>query len=927
MTDETTTPPPEDPNVTPLALEDEMRRSYLDYAMSVIVARALPDARDGLKPVHRRILYSMHVNNLASDRPYRKAAHVVGDVMGKYHPHGDSAIYDAMVRMAQPFSMRLELVDGQGNFGSMDGDRAAAMRYTEVRMAKAAEAMLNDIDKETVDFQSNYDDSIQEPTVLPSELPNLLVNGAGGIAVGMATNIPTHNLGEVVDACLDYLANPHVSVEDLMRHVQGPDFPTGAQILGRAGINSAFHTGRGSVIMRARAHVETPRKDREAIVVTEIPYQVNKLTLVEKIAEAHRSKRIEGVSALRDESNREGVRIVIELRRDAMADVVLNQLYRFTPLQTSFGVNMLALNGGRPELMNLRALIVAFVEFRLEVVTRRVKYLLTRARERAHVLAGLAIAVGNIDEVIRLIRAAPDPATARARLLERDWPAAQVADMIQLIDDPSHVVVDGRYRLSETQARAILDLRLQRLTALGAEEIREEMESLGEKIRDYLEILASRERLTAIVREELTAVREALATPRRTEILDQEFESDDEDLIRREAMVVTVSHNGYIKRVPLDTYRPQRRGGKGRAGMSTRDEDFVSKVFVASTHAPVLFFSSTGQVYRLKVYRLPQGTPQARGKAMVNLLPLGQGETIHSILPLPEDEAEWHNLYVMFATASGYVRRNDMADFINVPSNGKIAMKLNEGDSIVNVRLCTEKDDVLLSAAGGKCIRFPVIDVRVFRGRVSVGVRGMQIGRDDRVISMAVLRHFEIDTTQRDAYLRWATAKRRAEAGENGDDELPNPPAGAEDLAAAEQFVLAITENGYGKRTSAYEYRITGRGGQGIINIETSARNGSVVATFAIQGNDQIMLVTDGGQIIRCPVDDIRIASRNTQGVTLFDTAEDEHVVSVARLSEPEAGEDDDEGGEDKGGGGGDDTADDVASPERPDDPMPDGDG
>ena len=889
MTDDTTTPPPSEPNVVPLALEDEMRRSYLDYAMSVIVSRALPDARDGLKPVHRRILYSMHSNGFGSDKAYHKSAHVVGDVMANYHPHGDSAIYDAMVRMAQSFSMRLELIDGQGNFGSMDGDRAAAMRYTEVRMAKSAEAMLNDIDKDTVDFQSNYDDSIREPTVLPAEFPNLLVNGAGGIAVGMATNIPTHNLGEIVDACLDYLANPQVSVEDLMRHVLGPDFPTGALILGRAGIRSAFHTGRGSVIMRARAHVETIRKDREAIVVTEIPYQVNKLTLVEKIAEAHRSKRIEGISDLRDESNRHGVRIVIELRRDAMADVVLNQLYRFTPLQTSFGVNMLALNGGRPELMNLKALIAAFVEFRLEVVTRRIKYLLTRARERAHVLAGLAIAVGNIDEVIQLIRSAPDPASARARLLERDWPANLVADMIGLIDDPSHIVVDGRYRLSDTQARAILDLRLHRLTAMGAEEIGEELASLGEKITDYLDILASQERLTAIVHDELVEARDAFATPRRTEILEQEFESDDEDLIRREAMVVTVSHNGYIKRVPLDTYRPQRRGGKGRAGMATRDEDFVSKVIVASTHAPVLFFSSLGLVYRLKVYRLPQATPQARGKAMVNLLPLSPGETIHTVLPLPEDEADWLNLYVMFATASGYVRRNDMADFVNVPSNGKIAMKLNEGDSIVNVRLCTEKDDVLLSARGGKCIRFPVIDVRVFRGRDSVGVRGMLLGREDRIISMAVLRHFEIETGPRDAYLRWAAANRRAEAGENGDDEPPAAAAGAEDLAAAEQFVLSITENGYGKRTSAYEYRITGRGGQGIINIETSERNGPVVATFTIQGDDHIMLVTDGGQIIRCPVDDIRIASRNTQGVTLFDTAEDERVVSVARMSEPPA--------------------------------------
>ncbi len=926
MTDETTTPPPSEPNVIPLALEDEMRRSYLDYAMSVIVSRALPDARDGLKPVHRRILYAMHESGYGSDKPYRKSARIVGDVMGKYHPHGDSAIYDAMVRMAQPFSMRLELIDGQGNFGSMDGDPAAAMRYTEVRLAKPAEALLSDIDKDTVDFQTNYDESAREPVVLPAEFPNLLVNGAGGIAVGMATNIPPHNLGEVVDACLDYLANPGVSVEDLMARMQGPDFPTGAMILGRAGIRSAFRTGRGSVIMRARTHVETIRKDREAIIVTEVPFQVNKSTMVEKIAEAHRSKRIEGISDLRDESDRHGVRVVIELRRDAMAEVVLNQLFRFTPLQTSFGVNMLALIGGRPELLDLRRLIAAFVDFRMEVVTRRIKHLLTRARERAHVLAGLAIAVDNIDQVIALIRAAPDPASARAELMARDWPAAEVAEMIGLIDDPSHKVVDGRYRLSETQARAILELRLQRLTALGQEEIGEELSSLGEQIGDYLEILASRERLTAIIRDELTTVREAFATPRRTEILEQEFESDDEDLIRREPMVVTVSHNGYIKRVALDTYRPQRRGGKGRAGMSTRDEDFVSKVFVTSTHTPVLFFSSLGLVYRLKVYRLPQAKPQARGKAMVNLLPLAPGETIHTILPLPEDEAEWRNLYVMFATASGYVRRNEMADFANVPSNGKIAMKLNEGDRIVNVRLCTERDDMLLSAQGGKCIRFPVIDVRVFRGRDSVGVRGIRLGRSDRVISMAVLRHREIDTGARDAYLRWANAKRRAEAGENGngegEGELPAMPVDAEELAAAEQFVLAITENGYGKRTSAYEYRITNRGGQGIINIETSDRNGPVVATFAIEAHDQIMLVTDGGKIIRCPVDDIRIAGRNTQGVTLFDTAEDEHVVSVARLSEPagdakegdgEAGDLGEDGGENGGEDGGDSPRDETS--------------
>ncbi len=872
-----------------------MRRSYLDYAMSVIVSRALPDVRDGLKPVHRRILYAMHESGYGSDKPYRKSARIVGDVMGKYHPHGDQAIYDAMVRMAQPFSMRLMLIDGQGNFGSMDGDPAAAMRYTEVRMATSAEALLTDIDKDTVDFQSNYDDSASEPMVLPAEFPNLLVNGAGGIAVGMATNVPPHNLGEVIDACCAYLDDSEIGVEGLMAHVKGPDFPTGALILGRSGIHSAYHTGRGSVIMRGRSHIETMARDREAIVITEIPYQVNKSGMIEKIADAVRNKRIEGISDMRDESDRDGVRVVIEIRRDAMAEVVLNQLYRFSPLQTSFGVNTLALNGGRPELLNLEQMIRAFVEFREEVVTRRTKHLLAKARERAHTLAGLVIAVANIDEVIALIRGAPDPASARQALMARDWPASEVAELIALIDDPSHRVVDGTYRLSEAQARAILDLRLQRLTALGRDEIGAELKELGARIEDYLAILRSRERLNAIIRDELMRAREAFATPRRSEILENEFEVDDEALIQREEMVVTVSHNGYIKRVPLSVYRPQRRGGKGRAGMATREEDFVARVFVTSTHTPVLFFSSEGRVYKLKVYRLPQATPQARGKAMVNLLPLQEGEVINTILPLPEDESDWQGLYIMFATASGNVRRNGMGDFANVPSNGKIAMKLAEGDRIINVRLCNEKNDVLLAAAGGKCVRFPVIDVRVFKGRDSTGVRGMQLAKGDELIAMAVLRHHEVDTTDRDAYLRWANAKRRAEAGENGDGEQPAEPAGAAALEEAEQFVLSITENGYGKRTSAYEYRTTNRGGQGIINIETSERNGKVVASFAIEENDQIMLVTDGGQLIRCPIDDIRIASRNTQGVTLFDTAADERVVSVARLHEPETDEDDED--------------------------------
>ncbi len=910
MTEDTPTPPGSGEVLGHISIEEEMRSSYLDYAMSVIVSRALPDARDGLKPVHRRILFAMRESGYTSDKPYRKSARIVGDVMGKYHPHGDQAIYDAMVRMAQVFSMRLPLLDGQGNFGSMDGDPPAAMRYTEIRMDKPAEALLEDIDKDTVDFQDNYDGTTPEPVVLPARIPNLLVNGATGIAVGMATNIPPHNLGEVVDGCLMYLENSGVSVDDLMNVIHGPDFPTGALILGRSGIRSAFHTGRGSVIMRARCHIEEIRKDREAIIVTEIPYQVNKANMIEKIAEYVRSKRIEGISDLRDESDRQGLRVVIELKRDAIADVVLNQLYRYSQLQTSFGVNMLALNKGKPELLNLRELVEAFVEFREEVVTRRTRYLLGRARERAHILVGLVLAVANIDEVIALIRSAPDPATARQRLIDRDWPAKEVEDIIQIIDEPGHKVIDGTYKLSETQARAILELRLQRLTALGRDEIENELKQISDQIVDYLDILRSKDRLHAIVRDELLEVKEKFATPRRSEITEAEHEHDEEDLIQREDMVVTVSHKGYVKRVPLSTYRTQRRGGKGRAGMSTRDEDFVDKVFVLNTHTPVLFFSSLGQVYKLKVYRLPIGTPQARGKAIVNLLPLKDGETIHTIMPLPEDESEWEQLFVMFATASGYVRRNALGDFSYVPSNGKIAMKLEDGDKIVGVRICGDQDDVLLAANGGKCIRFPVIDVRVFKGRGSTGVRGIRLNKKDRVISMSVLRHAEIEVAERDAYLRWANALRRSISADavGEDNELPSKPANADELAANEQFILSITENGYGKRTSAYEYRIAGRGGQGIISIETSARNGQVVSTSPVEDDDEIVLVTNAGQLIRCPVHDIRIAGRNTQGVTLFNTDEDEQVVAVARLSDLHGDDTDDDAVEEAGEGVADGT-------------------
>ena len=863
-----------------------MQRSYLDYAMSVIVSRAIPDARDGLKPVHRRILYSMHEAGYGSDKPYRKSARIVGDVMGRYHPHGDQAIYDAMVRMAQPFAMRLPLLDGQGNFGSMDGDPPAAMRYTEIRLDKPAESILADIDQNTVDFQENYDGTTREPVVLPATFPNLLVNGAGGIAVGMATNVPPHNLGEVIDACCAMLDNPDLDTQALMQFVQGPDFPTGGLILGRSGIGQALHTGRGSVVMRGRTHVEEIRKDREAIIVTEVPYQVNKASMIEKIAEAVRAKRIEGISDLRDESDRRGVRVVIELRRDAMAEIVLNQLYRFSPLQTSFGVNMLALNRGRPQLLNLKELLQAFIDFREEVITRRVKYQLDRARERAHVLVGLAIAVANIDEVIALIRRSPDPATARAQLMERNWPAADVEALIRIIDDPSHRVIDGHYKLSEAQARAILDLRLQRLTALGRDEIGEELQALGDKILDYLDILRSQERLTEINRTELLAIREQFATPRRTEIVDAEADQEDEDLIQPEDMVVTVSHNGYVKRVSLSTYRVQRRGGKGRQGMATRDEDFVSRVFVANTHTPVLFFSSFGKVYKLKVYRLPEGTPQSRGKAMVNLFPLESGETIHTVLPLPDDDAEWENRYVMFATASGYVRRNSLEDFRRVAANGKIAMKLNDDDRIVGVAICGDQDDILLAAKDGKCIRFPVIDVRVFKGRDSIGVRGIRLGRDDTVIGMSVLRHTDFEPDERERYVRWSNARRRAASGEGADGPLPPEPDRHEEMAAQEQFVLTVTENGFGKRTSAYEYRIVGRGGQGIINIETSSRNGAVVASSPVDDSDQMMLVTDTGRMIRIPVEGIRIAGRSTQGVTLFGVEDRERVVSVAWMAE-----------------------------------------
>ena len=878
--------------------------------MSVIVARALPDVRDGLKPVHRRILYSMKVNGNEWNRGYRKSARIVGDVIGKYHPHGELAIYDALVRMAQDFAMRLPLIDGQGNFGSMDGDPPAAYRYTEARLARVADTLLDDLDKNTVEFQPNYDDTEQEPKVLPAGFPNLLVNGGSGIAVGMATNIPPHNLGEVIDACCAYLDNPAITIDELMQHVPAPDFPTGGIIMGRAGTNAAYRTGRGAVVIRGKTHVEEIRKDREAIVFTELPYQVNKAKLVERIAETVREKLIEGISDLRDESDRDGLRVVVELKRDAEPDIVLNQLYRHTALQTSFGVNMLALNGGRPEQLTLREIIAAFVAFREEVITRRTSHLLGKARDRAHVLLGLSVAVTNLDEVIALIRDAADPATARAGLVGRAWPAADVAPLVALVGEPGREIAeDGTYRLSEEQARAILDLRLQRLTGLERDKIAEELRGLITEIAGYLEILRSRTRLIEVLRSELLDIKERFATPRRTAIEDVEFEADIEALIQREAMVVTVSHAGYIKRVPLSTYRAQRRGGRGRAGMAIREEDFLSEVFVASTHTPVLFFTSSGRVYKLKVYRLPLGTPQARGRPMVNLLPnLAPGETISTVMPLPEDEVGWEDLTVMFATANGYVRRNALSDFGDVRANGKIAMKFegeDADDRLIAVAICTDANDVLLATRNGKAIRFPINDksVRVFSGRSSVGVRGIRLLGNDQVISMSILRHEEIAPDVRNAYLSLA-AKRRRPVGEEGEaaaevllePEEPNGENGGEegtiteemytDLAQREEFVLSVTEKGYGVRTSAYDYRITGRGGQGIDNMDLSRRSDAIVAVFPVGHNDQVMLVTDGGMVIRCPVHDIRIARRRSQGVVIFKVGEGERVVSVARLPE-----------------------------------------
>ncbi|MAU86274.1 MAG: DNA gyrase subunit A [Alphaproteobacteria bacterium] len=898
--DDTNSAPNPKTGIVPVTIESEMSSSYLDYAMSVIVSRAIPDVRDGLKPVHRRILFSMNQMGLDHNKPYRKSARVVGDVIGKYHPHGDSAVYESLVRMAQSFSMRAPLVDGQGNFGSIDGDRPAAMRYTECRLDKITTLMLEDIDKDCIAYQENYDGSESEPSVLPSKFPNLLINGAGGIAVGMATNIPPHNLTEVIDGCVAILKNPNTTEEELNAIIPGPDFPTGGMIIGRTGIRSAQQTGRGSVIVRGKAEIET-QNNRNSIIITEIPYQVNKSNLIEKIADLVREKKIEGIADIRDVSDRHGIRVIVELKKDAESDVILNQLYKFTPLQSSFGCNMVTLNSGKPELLSLRQIIDAFLEFRVEIVVKRTTYLLNKSRDRAHVLVGLAIAIANIDEIISVIRSSPDPATARDYMLKKKWIPKNVDSLIKLIDDPRHKIAeDGSYMLSIEQVQAILDLRLQRLTAIGRDEIEKELNSIGQDIKKYLEILSNRQVLDNIIEEELNNSKDSFGNPRRTEIMDIELDVDDEDLIPKQDVVITVSHKGYIKRVPLSTYRSQRRGGKGRAGMSTRDEDFVTQIFVENTHTPILFFSSTGIVYKMKGYKLPQGTPQSKGKAMINLLPLGEGENITTIMPLPENEEEWENLLLMFTTENGNVRKNKLSDFVDVRSNGKIAMKLQGDDKIKSVETCTDNDDILITTSKGQCIRFRVKDVRLFVGRSSTGVRGIKLAKDNRVISATIINALNATTEERLAYIKMSKAVRgdleqeveiNEDSIEDADPTVLSDEKYAE-MGASEQFILSISNNGFGKRTSTYEYRVTGRGGKGIIAMVVNERNGDLSDSFPVDPSNQIILVTDKGKLIRCPVDDIRIASRSTQGVKIFDIDNEEQVVSVERLGDIEADDD-----------------------------------
>ncbi|MEH6645691.1 DNA gyrase subunit A [Sulfitobacter sp.] len=904
MTDTPETPENEDenrperpvydgPSVT---IEHEMRTSYLDYAMSVIVSRAIPDLRDGLKPVHRRILYAMHEAGNTHDKSYRKSARAVGDVMGKYHPHGDSAIYDALVRMAQDFSMSLPLLDGQGNFGSMDGDNAAAMRYTEVRMDKPAAYLLSDIDKDTVDFQDNYDGKDREPTVLPARFPNMLVNGAGGIAVGMATNIPPHNLGEVIDACLALIEEPDLTSEQLIEYVPGPDFPTGGLMLGRSGARKAYLEGRGSVIVRSKTRIEEIRKDRWAIVIDEIPYQVNKATMIERIAEAARDKKIEGIAHVQDESDRNGVRVVVELKRDATAEVVMNQLFRFTPMQTYFGCNMLALNGGRPETLTLRRFLTCFIDFREEVVARRTAYLLRKARERSHILCGLAVAVTNIDEIVATIRASADAAEAREKLMTRRWPAASILEYIALIDDPTHTANDdGTYNLSETQARAILELRLQRLTQIGVTEVTDELEELASKIKEYLDILGSRDRIMAIIRDELAEVKELFAVPRRTQIVDWSGDMDDEDLIEREDMVVTVTSGGYIKRTPLADFRSQRRGGKGVSGMATKEEDVVTTLFVANTHTQLLFFTTDGMVYKLKTWRLPQGGRTSKGKAIVNILPIPTGVSIAAIMPVDRDEKEWDDLQVVFATSAGTVRRNKLSDFTNVMRNGKIAMKFEDehaGTTLINARIASHDHDVMLVTNSGRAIRFRATDVRVFNSRNSVGVRGIKLLGDDKVVSMSIIRHFDAGSDERAAYLKM----RRAMAGiaddaettdeEEGNANMPLAQERYAEMSASENLILTITAGGAGKLSSSHDYPLRGRGGMGVTAWTKGLALGEIVASFPVEMDDQIMLATSKGQSIRVPVEGISFRSRSAGGVKVFTTGKNEEVVSVAWIAD-----------------------------------------
>ena len=889
---ETKDPPGTTDQLEPhVLIEDEMKTSYLDYAMSVIVSRAIPDLRDGLKPVHRRILYAMYETGNTSDKPYRKSARAVGEVMGKYHPHGDSAIYDSLVRMAQNFSMSVPLLDGQGNFGSMDGDSAAAMRYTEVKMEKVTNSLLADIEKNTVDFQDNYDGKDREPTVLPSRFPNMLVNGAGGIAVGMATNIPPHNLGEIINGTLALIKNPSTSIDELMEIIPAPDFPTGGLILGKSGAKKAYAEGRGSVIIRAKTKVEEIRKDRWAVVVSEIPYQVNKSSLIEKIAEVGKEKKIDGISHVQDESDRLGVRIVIELKRDATPEVVLNQLYKFTQLQTSFGCNMLALNGGKPEQLNLKEFLSSFISFREEVVARRTAYDLKKARERSHILCGLAVAVSNVDEIVETIRTSTDPTEAREKLTVRKWPAKDIKEYILLIDDPSHKInEDGSYFLSNIQARAILELRLQRLTAMGVQEISEELKELAEKITKYLSILSSRTKLLSIIENELKEVHTAFATPRRSEIVNFEGDMEDEDLIEQEEMTVTVTQSGYIKRTALSEYREQKRGGKGSQGMNTKDEDVVTSLFIANTHTPLLFFTTDGIVYKIKTWRLPQGGRNSRGKAMINLLPIDFGVSIAAILPVDVPEENWKDLQIFFSTSTGDVRRNALSDFTNVKANGKIAMKLPTGTTLIGAKICSQKNDVMLTTSMGKAIRFPVTDVRVFKGRDSIGVRGIKLANDDFVVSMAIITHVEASSEERQAYfkMRKSLVEEDAHIGavEESDGNLTLSEKRFTELSNQEEWILTVTSAGFGKRSSAHEYRVSSRGGQGITAANLGRRDDTIVSSFPVESDDQIMLVTSTGQSIRCPVQGISRQSRTASGVTVFNTSNNEKVVSVAWIAE-----------------------------------------